>query len=242
VRFGKEEKPFIKFVCTIPGFEQIEEIQPKPAKKFLPDWWKDMPLQNQEGTTAKICPSMGDYFSNGYVIPMWMDATFQYSKENDSFAINQAPSPVSLISSHRNSQLIDYANVNFNGKNASHVFKAVSPWKIITAPGYSVLQLPMFYNFNKDFTVLPGIIDTDIYHDINIQMFYHGNGEEVLVRRGEPLCVYVPFKRTKYNFSFSAQTEQEKNKFDSIQYDLITKFERSNWYRNLQRKRDKSLP
>ena len=40
----------------------------------------------------------------------------------------------------------------------------------------------------------------------------------------------------------NCQTEQEKNRFDSIQYDLNTKFERSNWYRNLQRKRDKELP
>jgi len=237
--FKKEEKPFIKFVCTIPGFEQIEEIQPKPAKKFLPDWWKNMPLQNQEGSTAKVCPSMGDYFSNGYVLPMWMDATFQYSKEKNDFIINQAPAPFPLMSAHRNNQLIDYTNVSFNGKDASTVFKANSPWKIITSPGYSVLQLPMFYHFNKDFTILPGIIDTDIYHDINLQMLYHGNGEQILVKRGDPLCVYVPFKRTKYNFSFSAQTEQEKFKFDSIQYDLVTKFERSNWYRNLQRKRDK---
>ena len=239
MRFRKEEKPFIKFVCTIPGFETIEEIQPKPAKKFLPDWWKDMPLQNQEGSTAKVCPSMGDYFSNGYVLPMWMDATFQYSKEKNEFNISQAGGPFPLMASHSNSQLLDYIDVSFNGKDATNIFKAVSPWKIITSPGYSVLQLPMFYNFNKDFTVLPGIIDTDIYNVINVQMLHYGNGEEVFIKRGEPLCVYVPFKRTKYNFSFSAQTEQEKLRFDSIQYDFNTKFERSNWYRNLQRKRDR---
>ena len=143
------------------------------------------------------------------------------------------------MGSHSNSQLLNYTNVSFNGKDASNVFKANSPWKIITSPGYSVLQLPMFYNFNKDFTVLPGIIDTDIYNVINVQMLYHGDGEEVFIKRGEPLCVYVPFKRTKYNFSFSAQTEQEKLRFDISLHDISTKFERSNWYRNLQRKRDK---
>jgi hypothetical protein len=239
VRFVKEEKPFIKFVCNIPGFEQIEEIQPKPAKRFLPDWWKDMPLQDQEGSTAKACPSMGDYFSNGYVLPMWMDATFQHSKEKDGFIVNQAQAPMPVVSSHRNSQLIDHADVSFNGKDASMIFKLDSPWSIITAPGYSVLQLPMFYNFNKNFTVLPGIIDTDIYNVINVQMLYHGNGEEVFIKRGDPLCVYIPFKRTKYNFSFSAQTEKEKLRFNSVQYDFNTKFNRSNWYRDLQRKRDK---
>ena len=95
--------------------------------------------------------------------------------------------------------------------------------------------------YNKYNTCFPGIIDTDIYHDINVQMAYSGNEEEIFIKRGTPLCVYIPFKRTKYNFSFSAQTEQEKNKFDLMQYDLGTKFEGSNWYRNLQRKRDRGI-
>jgi hypothetical protein len=235
VIFKKEKKPSIKFVCTLPGFETIEEIQPKPAKKYLPDWWKDIPSQNQEGFTAKICPSMADYFSNGYVLPMWMDMTFKYSKESQRWESKHSGEPFLPLTVHGNSQLIDYADVNFIGKDASIVFKASAPWKVITSKGYSVLQLPLMYHFNKDFTVLPGIIDTDTLHDIHVQMAYHGNEEEIFIKRGTPLCVYIPFKRTKYNFSFNAQTEKEKRIFDSLKYNLFTKFEGEGWYRSLQR-------
>jgi hypothetical protein len=238
VRFGKEEKPSIKFVCTIPGFETIEEIQPKPAVRYLPDWWKQIPIKNDGGYTSKICPSMSDYLSNGYILPMWMDMTFKYSKESNIWSSKHSPEPFLPLTTHGNSQLIDYADVAFIGKDSSAIFKANSPWKIITPKGYSVLQLPLLYHFNKDFTVLPGIIDTDTYHDINVQMSYHGNEEEIFIKRGTPLCVYIPFKRTKYNFSFNAETEKEKKIFDALRYDIYTKFEGSGWYRSLQRKRD----
>ena len=239
--FKKEEKPFIKFVCTIPGFEKIEEIQPKPAKRFLPDWWKDMPLNFNERNTAKICPSMGDYFSNGYVLPMWMDSTFKYLKQSDTWEAGHSGSPFTPFTTHDKEQLAEHTDMSFNGKRSDVVFKADSPWKIITPPGYSILQLPMFYHFNKDFTVLPGIIDTDIYHDINVQMLYHGNGETIFIKRGTPLCVYIPFKRNNYKFLINPQTEKEKKEFQIIQYDKDTKFKGRGWYRGLQRKRDKGL-
>lgn len=239
--FKKEKKPFIKFVCNIPGFEKIEEIQPRPAVKFLPDWWKQIPIKNDSGYTVKICPSMGDYLSNGFILPMWMDMTFKYLKDNDLWESSHSPEPFLPVVAHGKHQLNDYANVNFGGKDSSIIIKTQSPWKIITPKGYSVLQLPLFYNFNKDFTVLPGIIDTDIYGEVNVQMAYHGNGEEIFIKRGTPLCVYIPFKRTKYDLFFDAETEEEKNKFKILKYDIITKFEGSGWYRSLQRKRDKNV-
>jgi hypothetical protein len=236
VIFRKEEEPFIKFVCTVPGYEQIEEIQPKPAKRFLPDWWKDMPLQTETSFTAKICPSMGDYFSSGYVIPMWIDSDLRGFKDQDIYSAsstNELPS----WSAHRNSQLLDYTDASFLNQKTEYVFKANSPWKVITSPGYSVLQLPMFYEFNKDFTALPGIIDADTYHDLNIQLLSHS--QQILIKRGTPLCVYVPFKRTKYNLKVSAQTKQEEERFKILQYDITSKFTGSGWYRSMQRKRDK---
>ena len=239
MKFRKEEKPFIKFVCTIPGFETIEEIQPKPAKKFLPDWWKDLPTFYENTYTAKVCPSMGDYFSSGYVLPMWADASLICSKEDNSWRIQTSGYPFKKPGIHDGNQLINHTDVSFGGKESDMIFKLHSPWQIITSPGYSVMQLPMFYNFNKDFTVLPGIIDTDIYHEINNQLLYHGNGKEILIKRGTPLCVYIPFKRTDYEFSFNAQTKKEENKFKVLRYDLNSKFQGSNWYRSLQRKRDK---
>ena len=235
MRFGKEEKPFIKFVCTVPGFEQIEEIQPKPAKKFLPDWWRDMPLKVEEGYTAKVCPSMGDYFSSGYVLPMWIDSQLKHFKDSDLVDFSKT-GELPNWSAHSNLQLLDYTDASFLNQKTEYVFKANSPWKIITPPGYSVLQLPMFYEFSKEFTALPGIVDTDTYHELNVQILSHV--ENLFIKRGTPLSVYIPFKRTKYSLNVSAQTKEEEERFKILKYDIMSKFEGSGWYRSMQRKRD----
>lgn len=233
--FKKEKEPFIKFVCTVPGFEQIEEIQPKPAKKFLPDWWKDIPLMDGRGYTVKACPSFPDYFSQGYVLPLWGDVKLKNLKKEQIYTVD-SDNFVSNWSDHSDRQLLNHADVFINNKEINHIFKADSPWRIITPPGYSVLQLPMFYHFNKNFTSIPGIIDTDTYHEANVQILTYS--EEVYIERGTPLCVYIPFKRTKYNFSFDTATKDELKHFDILKYDLKTKFIGSGWYRSVQRKRD----
>ena len=68
------------FWSTIEGLEEI--VPPQPAIKYIPEWWKNTPsfIPNKEGEkrnkgneTVKVCPALYDWFSQGYVIPMWCD-------------------------------------------------------------------------------------------------------------------------------------------------------------------------
>jgi hypothetical protein len=153
-RFGKSDK--IQFISTVEGLETIEECLPRPAKHFIPRWFKDIP--NDSPISVKVCPSFPDYFSQGYIVPMWSDAILK----SDGTAWNwRTPHSKFAWDIHGNHQFLDYVDAKFNGVNSQFVFKALCPWRIITPPGWSVLQLPLFYHFNQEWSVLPGVISSN---------------------------------------------------------------------------------
>ena len=138
--------------------------------------------------------------------------------------------------------MLDYKKATFNGVDGQFVFKAISPWKIITPPGWSVLQLPLFYHFNQEWSVMPGVIDTDIHSEINQQILYHGNGKEVVIKCGDPLVLYIPFKRSdKLKQEVRYQTPKEYKKFDKDFLIFKQSFVPNSKYRKMQRKRDKDV-
>jgi hypothetical protein len=83
----------------------------------------------------------------------------------------------------------------------------------------------MFYHFKKEFSVLPGVVHTDIHHEVNQQVLYHGEGQEVLIRRGEPFVQYIPYKRLLTNILVSDTTEEEELMFKENDLDLYTSFD-----------------
>jgi hypothetical protein len=235
MRFGKSDK--IQFISTVEGLESIEECLPRPAKHFIPKWFKDIP--NNNFLTVKICPSFPDYFSQGYIVPMWCDVKLNYNKNNWNMTTTNNKF---FWSVHENHQFLDYTKTTFNGIETQFVFKAECPWRIITPPGWSVLQLPLFYHFNQEWSVLPGVIDTDIHHEINQQVLYHGNGKDVIIKSGDPFVLYIPFKRSnKLKHETRYQNKKEEKKFKSDVLRINKSFKPNGIYRQLQRKRDKGL-
>jgi hypothetical protein len=99
------------------------------------------------------------------------------------------------------------------------------------------MQLPMFYNFNGDFSVMPGVIDTDIHHIINQQVVYHGDGEEIFIKKGTPIAQYIPFKRSSYTATSQAFTPEFKEQNDIALFKIASSFEGG--YRESQRDRDR---
>jgi hypothetical protein len=217
--FLKNKKLKVEFTTHIPGLVEDPEIHPQPAKNFYPSWWSKTPhsivsqdteykLLLQKKSTIKACPSFPQYFSQGYVIPAWCDMKFIYSKEQDRYEwdAGRTPNPFSM-SIHYNPQFLDHTDFVFQGETCNFIFKADSPWRVVTPKGYSVLQLPLFYHFNQSWTTLPGIIDTDVFHEVNIQIAYFKNNEEVVIKKGTPLAHYIVFKRSDYlmNVKYDAE-------------------------------------
>ena len=171
----------IEFISMMPGLQEIQQCKPKPSKQFVPQWFKDTPnmldqshmldgpgsaqigsINFPSSFTVKICPSFPDFFSQGYVLPMWCDTELGFNDKTQEFLWKTSNESFAW-SIHTNNQFLKWADASLHGDKAKFVFKAECPWRIITPKGWSVLQLPMFYHYNKNFSVLPGIIDTDIH-------------------------------------------------------------------------------
>lgn len=230
----------IEFISTIEGLEEIEECRPKSAKNFIPKWFKDIPAH--QNMTVKQCPSFPDYFSLGYIVPMWTDSRLVSNIKNSTWHW-ETSSTLFKYEVHENSQMVDYVTPKFNGIDGQFIFKANCPWRIITPPGWSVLQLPLFYHFNQEWSVLPGVIDTDIHSEINQQILYHGNGETIEIKRGDPLALYIPFKRDSVDLKpeIRYQAEGDRKSFARQYLNFTTKFSPNGQYRKLQRDRDKNV-
>lgn len=244
IGYNKTMEEKIEFFCTAEGLETIQECLPKPSKAYIPEWFKNIPA-NVDATVRK-CPSFPDYFSQGYIIPMWQDVIVRYTQGIDQWGVRAyeiGDQPVTnAFSIHGNEQMINYVSPWLNGVKANFVFKFNSPWRIITPPGWSVLQLPLFYHFNDKFSVLPGVIDSDIAHEINMQVLYHTDDEEVFIERGTPMAMYIPFKReNKLDLEVRYQTPEDERKMKIIKTKMNTKFPFSGVYRQWQRERDKHV-
>ena len=238
MRFGKSDK--IQFISTVEGLESIEECLPRPAKHFVPKWFKD--ISPKDPLTVRVCPSFPDYFSQGYIVPMWTDVVLRHESE-DNWSWNTANSEF-YFETHSNKQMLDYVEASFNGVDGQFIFKTSTPWRIVTPPGWSVLQLPLFYHFNKEWSIFPGIIDTDIFSQTNHQILYHGNGQEIKINRGDPFVLYIPFKRSgKLKHEVRYQTEKDKKIFKKQNLIYDGKFRGltgNGVYKREQRKRDKN--
>ena len=217
----QREKPKIHWWSVIDGVEKVTPVL--PAREFIPDWWKKVERfiskkHDQKGT-VRNCPSFPEYINQGFVVPLWCD--LHITIKHDGYEWH-TPDKMFSFSSHSDVQFRDYLPQHMKD-NTSMVLKPSCPWRVKTPPGWSVWQLPMTYHYNPIFETLPGIIWSDIHHEINQQMLMRQYGE-FLIPRGTPLAMYVPYERNKYTYDVSGPNEQN-SKWANTSYAYVrTKF------------------
>jgi hypothetical protein len=74
--------------------------------------------------------------------------------------------------------------------------KLVNPWLIKTAPGWSCLFMQPQWQPHKDYDVLAGVVNTDMYHHCNV-VFNIRSANGFSMEQGTPLMHVIPFKRSQ---------------------------------------------
>ena len=196
----QKEKPKIQWWSTIEGVEKVTPVL--PARDFIPDWWKRVQRKidtiDDKGT-VRNCPSFPEYINQGFVVPLWCDLYLEIEQEGTWKW--RTPDKNFSFATHNNTQFRDWLPRHMQD-NTSLVVKPNCPWRVKTPPGWSVWQLPMYYHYNTMFETLPGIIWSDIHHEVNQQMLMKRYGE-FFIPRGTPLAMYVPYERNKYTYEVS---------------------------------------
>jgi len=245
MKYSLGGKQTIEFKTDITGLEKIAPV--KPSKFFLPKWFKNMShyieqdaihekgkphyfgkkgstAKNHTGATVKRCPAIVDLITEGFIIPMWCDFLIQRDMEtlewdNKNFQYG--------IEFHTKDQIKGW---NLKKTDFPEGVKFLNPWRIYTPKGYSVMFMSPTYEFEKRFTVLPGIVETDSYHHVNFPSIWHTT-KDAIINRGTPFIQVIPFKRDDWDYKTSQMNEKDLDNDAREKTELSTKFKNS--YRSI---------
>lgn len=186
--------PTIEFLCDEKDWDVIPP--PIPARKFMPEWYKKLPMRLNEGlnsATIKRCPPFLDAMQLGWIIPLAADVEFRTSNTagkvdwNSSFYKD-------VIESHSYPQITT--------DEAPHPalpkppLKFLNYWMIRVPKGYSVMFVPPLNRPDLRFECMSGVVECDKYFEyINFPFTFNKPGFHGVVEAGTPLVQVIPIKR-----------------------------------------------
>jgi hypothetical protein len=232
----------MKITFTSQKPEYIELEHPTPAKKHVPNWYKDMtrhigPQRKLDVTaingvvdkylTLKACVPVQDFLTSGYIIPLWQELLVKKGS-NGTLGFHWPDSNVEVITDHRREQV--HGSPLAEETDGGLIFKFVSPWRIETPPGYSCLFFSPFYH-RGDFEILPAIVDTDGLTEVNFPFIYKGPAGETLYSPGTPLIQVMPFKREDWTHAVEEGSDLQRKKVTTKFFQSFTKLYKSKYHK-----------
>ena len=215
----------IKFTDTI-GVP--EEYRPKPADRFVPDWYKNLESyisgekkpDGNGGTsaTAKRCMPIFDAISGGYILTTYVDVWVKQVPQVPEATLVDENTDMSQFPTQPFYEWPSFGPLGFHpleqapqhpGKGAHKLSypKWINPWAITTPPGYSTLFISPMHRESM-FTILPGIVDTDQYKAaVNFPFVLNDWNFEGFIPAGTPIAQVIPFKRESWEMKFGDHEE-----------------------------------
>jgi hypothetical protein len=193
-----------------------EEYYPAPAKKEVPDWYKET-KSTVEGSgssiigkymmpgggspsTVKRCMPVFDAMTAGYIIKTHEDFVvdgevgdppFFYWKNDASPSISFQTKP----------QAEKYPNREFD------IPKWHSHWAISTPPGYSCLIIDPMHR-DSEIRILEAIVDTDTYAGVlGLPFLLKDPLWRGIVPAGTPIAQVIPYRRESFKLTVSDSNE-----------------------------------
>lgn len=220
----------IKFYCP----KQLEGvlIEPKPAVKCLPEWFKSlsphatqgldgkMPPRDQFGEptmSAKKCLPMLDAMSLGYTIVTSGDVRIITNNNRSKIDVVNPPE-MRLIEFHSINQIGGIQSKGAPGWPADAI-KFINHWYIETAPGWSTLFISPINQMNPHFTCLGGLVDTDKYpKEVNFPAIWHTPNFDGTIPSGTPIITAIPIKRNSFSRKpkITKITKKQQERIDKI--------------------------
>jgi|TARA_R100001443_G_scaffold109039_1_gene120118 hypothetical protein len=205
---------------------------PIPIKKVVPNWYKELTNHTYSSNhddinnlttytlymTVKQCQPVLDSVTMGYAILSPIDFMFVKTKDpkEDIFKLDVVPARWNDAESlermnKMNIGISDHTNEQINKSmvypdEIPMALKFLNPWYIKTPPGYSCLFTSPFNTEKKDFRLVTGIVDTDVYENyVNFPFFVRdwdsSNNQTKILKKGEPICLVFPFKRDDWKMN-----------------------------------------
>ena len=209
---------------------------PKPAKTFVPEWYKKSPrhTDNSDQLTIqsaytksnkgiKYCVPFLDGLTHGYIAELWCDVQvirhpdgpqlgwsvdLDVAQVRDPKGFEKLPIPAGHLKNH------------FVWKN---------PYMIKTPKGYSCLITHPLNRFDLPFTTLSAVIDADSVMPPGNMPFYLREDFEGIIPAGTPIYQIIPFKRDNWKSEQSEQIYKEGKRRMFQALGSVGKYKRDYW-------------
>lgn len=161
----------------------------------LPKWFRQI---HKGHGSIRSCAGVSDFLNAGITIPAWTNFYFAPNIEQNVWSISadnmNPPIGFEWASNFSFNQTGKCPMTDIRKIEKMSYPKLVTPWRIQTAPGWSSLILPVHYEENEDYSILPVIVHTDFYQVANIVLNVKTNSE-FSIKYQTPLVQVIPFKR-----------------------------------------------
>jgi len=195
-------------------------IEPIPAVKNLPDWYKaKSPFidknkstkvfpNNAKNISVKWCNPFGDALGSGYFLLLENDVQVTPAQAAPEFVWLRGGDE--FISTHSKEQISsDLIPEGYSDQP----FKFINFWGIQTPPGYSTIFTHPMNRTELPFLTLSGVVDTDDYNQPVNFPFVIRQDFEGIIEAGTPIAQVIPFKRENWESVFE---EFDAEKVESI--------------------------
>jgi hypothetical protein len=245
-----KKKKFVRFVNEIPGVEIAHPVI--HAKDYKFSWLsklnkevtthnKTCPVSHTSSNTAR-CPGIVDLMHKGFIITAPFDFVIKTDgdKKDLEWHMNIDPSKFNkdikgkYISFHPTRQLHDYTPARDDSSDL--ILKINTFWKLSASDDLQFLQMPIPYPEHNMFSACHGIIDSNKYNEVNLQLQWHKLNGEFLVKAGTPLCQLVPLTNEKINLKVEKMTADDVYANNAYSYFVMHEYKKdmSNWRKNVK--------
>ena len=185
----------IKFIPFTSNDDDLKHIEiPKPAKNFIPDWWKEQELSinNRIGSSSlsfKACVPFLDSLTNGYMIYTSQDLLVKIENKKPFMFWPTNTRPVDVREQKQNLPVP-------TGHYETH-FAWEIPFGFQLPKGYSILITHPLNRFDLPFTSVSGIVDDSVPWRGKFTFWLKKDFEGV-IPKGTPIAQIIPIKRDSW--------------------------------------------
>lgn len=211
------KKPKVRFWSNIPDLTHL--TKPEKANKYIPSWFKKAKNPHESKANIKLCTGLLNYFQQGYIIPLWCD--LEIALDDLGNITWQSPHTAFKFDFHNDWQYRDLLPDNEKDQIVA-VLKPHCPFYADITKGWSLMQLPMYYEFQQGWNTMPGVFPSFIYPELNQQIIIYRSFFEDIPREngirkriiplGTPLVHLVPVPNSFQHEVIDEETKELKRK------------------------------
>ena len=190
--FGRKEKDVIFNID--PKWKYIYDRYPiQPAAKYKHEYIKHPPPAR--------CPGFQDLYKHGYIVPMWFDMQIAISPaerwEDQEVTINSNVTK-EFVSWHYPEVATVRPTMPDNFFHS--ILKLHCPWQCKTKKENAIIQTPIWFQYDKNYEVIPGALNTNYHHDLIFPLFLKQTAplneiSYINLNAGDPLVCLIPVER-----------------------------------------------